>query len=74
MGFNKRFLTEEGLKSVFWGSGYDKLVDYIKKPDALFIRDDFSQKIFDILEDETLKEEYKYIEITHLMTKNDLFR
>ncbi len=69
MGFNKRYLTEEGLKSVFWSGSYVDLVNYIRKPDALFIRDEFSEKVYNILEDETLKEEYKYIQITHLMTK-----
>lgn len=69
MGFNKRILTEDSIKSVFWANGYDKLIEYISKPDVLFIRDDFSQKIVDILEDDSLKKEYKYIEITYLMTK-----
>jgi hypothetical protein len=69
MGFNKRFLTEDGLKSVFWSDGYDRLLDYVRKPDALFIRDEFSEKVYDLIQDETIKEEYRYIQITHLMTK-----
>ena len=49
MGFNKRFITEDSLKQIYNRDGYELLVDNITKPDALYIGDDFSQKIVNLI-------------------------
>lgn len=49
MGFNKRYLDEKNIRIVYRDGGYDKLVDYIKKPDALMILDKFSEKIVNLI-------------------------
>ena len=49
MGFNKRYLKEENIRNVYNDGGYDRLVDYIRKPDALIISDEFTQKIVNLI-------------------------
>ena len=49
MGFNKRYLKEDNIRNVYKDGGYDRLVDYIRKPDALMVSDEFSQKIVDLI-------------------------
>jgi hypothetical protein len=49
MGFNKRYVNEENIRKVYEEGGYDSLVDYIRKPDALMVSDEFSGKIVDLM-------------------------
>lgn len=48
MGFNKRFISKDSLKSIK-SESLDYLIRHIKGPDCLFIEDDFSQKICDLV-------------------------
>ena len=59
MGFNKRFITEDLLRQVYNKSGYQLMVDNIKKPDALFIGDEFSEKIVDLISNGESEEKIK---------------
>ena len=45
MGFNKRYINEEKIKSVIKNEGLLYLIDFIKKPDSLIIEDEFSEKV-----------------------------
>lgn len=57
MGFNKRFVNEEIIRTVLREDGFQSLIDFIKKPDALIIEDDFSSKVCEIIKEN----EEKYI-------------
>jgi len=59
MGFNKRFITEDLLRQVYNKSGYQLMVDNITKPDALFIGDEFSEKIVDLISNGESEEKIK---------------
>jgi hypothetical protein len=59
MGFNKRFITEDSLKQIYNRDGYKLLVDNITKPDALFISDDFSERIVDAVREGASEDEIK---------------
>jgi hypothetical protein len=48
-GFNKRYLNEKSIRTVYGDSGYGRLASYIRSPDALIIEDEFSQKIVDLI-------------------------
>jgi len=47
MGFNKRFINQDVLKTLIQEGDIEKIIEYIKKPDALVIIDDFSKKVCD---------------------------
>lgn len=49
MGFNKRYLNEKSIRQVYNDGGHERLVEFIRKPDALIIEDLFSQKITDLV-------------------------
>jgi len=49
MSFTKRTLTYSNIRSVFESSGYKSLKSYMLKPDALFVRDDGSEDILEIM-------------------------
>tara|TARA_R110000803_G_scaffold152820_2_gene217796 strand:+ start:58 stop:249 length:192 start_codon:yes stop_codon:yes gene_type:complete len=49
MGFNKRYLNEKSIRQVYGDGGYEKLEVFIRKPDALIVEDEFSQKIVDLI-------------------------
>lgn len=49
MGFNKRFITEDLLREIYNRDGYQLMVDNITKPEALYIGDEFSEKIVDLI-------------------------
>jgi hypothetical protein len=49
MGFNKRYVDEESLRKVYKEGGYQELEKYLRKPDAVLMRDKFSQMIFDLI-------------------------
>ncbi len=59
MGFNKRFITEDLLRQVYNESGYQLMVDNITKPDALYIGDEFSEKIVDLISNGESEEKIK---------------
>jgi len=59
MGFNKRFITEDGLRQIYKNDGYKLLIDNITKPDALFIADDFSERIVDAVREGASEDEIK---------------
>ncbi len=59
MGFNKRFITEDLLRQVYNKSGYQLMVDNITKPDALYIGDEFSEKIVDLISNGESEEKIK---------------
>ena len=48
MSFNKRYLDEEGIR-VNYKEGFQNLYNYIIKPDALIITDEFSEKVVKIM-------------------------
>jgi hypothetical protein len=49
MGFNKRYVNKKIIKTVLSEDGIDTLINFIKKPDALIIEDDYSQKVCNII-------------------------
>ena len=49
MGFNKRFVNEEIIRTILREDGFQSLIDFIKKPDALIMEDDFSTKVCEII-------------------------
>ena len=49
MSFNKRYLNEKSIRVVYEDGGYEKLVDYITKPDSLVTMDKFSNKVVDLI-------------------------
>jgi hypothetical protein len=52
MGFNKRYINEEKIKTIIKNEGLLYLIDFIKKPDALIIEDDFSKKVCNIIKED----------------------
>jgi hypothetical protein len=52
MGFNKRYVNEEKIKTIIKNEGLLYLIDFIKKPDALIIEDDFSKKVCNIIKED----------------------
>jgi hypothetical protein len=52
MGFNKRYINEEKIKTIIKNEGLSYLIDFIKKPDALIIEDDFSKKVCNIIKED----------------------
>jgi len=59
MGFNKRFITEDLLRQIYKNDGYQLLIDNITKPDALYIGDEFSEKIVDLISNDESEEKIK---------------
>lgn len=59
MGFNKRFVNEEIIRTILREDGFQSLIDFIKKPDALITEDDFSTKVCEIIRE---KEEMYILE------------
>jgi hypothetical protein len=59
MGFNKRFITEDLLRQVYNKSGYQLMVDNITKPDSIYIGDEFSEKIVDLISNGESEEKIK---------------
>jgi len=49
MGFNKRFVNEEVIRKILREEGFQYLINFIKKPDALIIEDEFSTKVCNII-------------------------
>ena len=49
MGFNKRYVNSEIIRRVLREDGIESLITFIKKPDALIIEDEYSEKVCDII-------------------------
>jgi hypothetical protein len=49
MGFTKRHIDKDKIMSILKESGLQTLISVIRKPDALYIEDDFSEKVCDII-------------------------
>jgi hypothetical protein len=58
MSFNKRYLDEEGIR-VNYKEGFQNLYNYIIKPDALIITDEFSEKVVKIMMGDNPEKEIK---------------
>lgn len=63
MGFNKRYINEEKIKQILKEDGLQYLIEFIKKPDALIIEDDFSEKVCDIIKENEMKAFMKLAEM-----------
>ena len=61
MGFNKRFISEEIIISVYEHGGYKRLVEYITKPDTLLISDKFSNKIIKLIQENNSEQRVKIL-------------
>lgn len=68
MGFNKRYVDEKTIRTVIREDGFQALIDYIKKPDALIIEDDFSSEVCNIIKE---TEEHKILD--ELLKKTNLY-
>ena len=55
MSFNKRYINEEKIRQILKEDGLQNLIDFIKNTDALFIEDDFSEKVCDIIRENEMK-------------------
>ena len=51
MGFNKRFVNEEVIRKILREEGFQYLINFIKKPDALIIEDELSEKVCKIIQE-----------------------
>lgn len=63
MGFNKRYINEDKIKQILKEEGLQYLIEFIKKPDALIIEDDFSEKVCDIIMENEMKAFMKLAEM-----------
>ena len=63
MGFNKRYINEDKIKQILKEDGLQYLIEFIKKPDALIIEDDFSEKVCDIIRENEMKAFMKLAEM-----------
>ena len=54
-GFDKRYVNEEIIRTILREDGLESLIDFIKKPDALIIEDDFSTKVCEIIRENEKK-------------------
>lgn len=58
MSFSKRYLNEDGIVA----NRHD-IINYLSKPDAIFVMDEFSNIIYQMFNDDVSEEEIvKYIE------------
>lgn len=51
MGFNKRYVNEEIIRTILRDDGLESLIEFIIKPDALIIEDEFSTKVCQIIKE-----------------------
>jgi len=49
MGFTKRHINKDKIMTILKESGLQTLITVVRKPDALFIEDEFSEKVCDII-------------------------
>ena len=50
MGFNKRFVGRDNILGVYDVSSINGLKEYLFKPDVILFTDNFSGKIYDLLD------------------------
>ena len=63
MGFNKRYINEKKIKQILKEEGLQYLIEFIKKPDALIIEDDFSSQVCDVIRENEAKTFMKLVEM-----------
>ena len=49
MGFTKRHINENKIMTILKESGLQTLIAVVRKPDALYLEDEFSEKVCDII-------------------------
>ena len=59
MGYHKKFITEELLRSIYKNDGYQLMIENITKAEAIYIGDDFSEKIIELITENTSEEKIK---------------
>ena len=59
MGYHKKFITEELLRSIYENDGYQLMIENITKSEAIYIGDDFSEKIIELITENTSEEKIK---------------
>ena len=59
MGYHKKFITEELLRSIYENDGYQLMIENITKAEAIYIGDDFSEKIIELTTENTSEEKIK---------------
>jgi len=59
MGYHKKFITEELLRSIYENDGYQLMIENITKAEAIYIGDDFSEKIIELITENTSEEKIK---------------
>jgi hypothetical protein len=58
MGFYKKFIHKENIKSAYENNGYDGLYSLINEADAIITNDNFSSYIVDNIDNKELIEEF----------------
>lgn len=59
MGYHKKFITEELLRSIYENDGYQLMIENITKAEAIYIGDDFSEKIIELIMENPSEEKIK---------------
>jgi hypothetical protein len=59
MGYHKKFITEELLRSIYKNDGYQLMIENITKSEAIYIGDDFSEKIIELIMENPSEEKIK---------------
>ena len=49
MGFTKRHINKDKIMTILKESGLQTLITVVRKPDALYVEDEFSEKVCDII-------------------------
>jgi hypothetical protein len=68
MGFTKRIINKDKIMTILNESGLQTLIAVVRKPDALFIEDEFSEKVCDII-----KNTEDNLILVKLLEKTDLY-
>jgi hypothetical protein len=68
MGFTKRIINKDKIMTILNESGLQTLISVVRKPDALFIEDEFSEKVCDII-----KNTEDNLILVKLLEKTDLY-
>jgi hypothetical protein len=68
MGFTKRIINKDKIMTILNESGLQTLISVVRKPDALFIEDEFSEKVCDII-----KNTGDNLILVKLLEKTDLY-
>ena len=51
MGFDKRYINEEIIRTTLKENGFEYLIDFIQKPEVLITEDEFSKKVCEIVKE-----------------------